>query len=236
MTEETTTTRIAIPSELPGGLDAQRAGHFGRCACFTLVDVADGEVKEVEILQNAPHVEGGCMAPVLVLAEHNVNAIVVQGIGGRPLMGFNQVGIAVLAGVGHTTCARPSTRTLAAGFPRSGWSTPASTELTSPLWAAANTKKQPRSHRLAVRPGLSRLRAWSRRGSDGTAAVRLADEPRPRRAPSRRRSCARRRGPGHDRRAGRPGAPHRPSRARRRDRPDRRTRTTSSSASGWSYR
>ena len=100
MTEETTTTRIAIPSELPGGLDAQRAGHFGRCACFTLVDVADGEVKEVEILQNAPHVEGGCMAPVLVLAEHNVNAIVVQGIGGRPLMGFNQVGIAVLAGEG----------------------------------------------------------------------------------------------------------------------------------------
>jgi predicted Fe-Mo cluster-binding NifX family protein len=100
MTDETTTTRIAIPSELPGGLDAQRAGHFGRCACFTLVDVADGEVKEVEILQNAPHVEGGCMAPVLVLAEHNVNAIVVQGIGGRPLMGFNQVGIAVLAGEG----------------------------------------------------------------------------------------------------------------------------------------
>ena len=100
MTEETTTTRIAIPSELPGGLDAQRAGHFGRCACFTLVDVVDGEVEGVEILQNAPHVEGGCMAPVLVLAEHNVNAIVVQGIGGRPLMGFNQVGITVLAGDG----------------------------------------------------------------------------------------------------------------------------------------
>ena len=100
MTDETTTTRIAIPSELPGGLDAQRAGHFGRCACFTLVVVADGEVKEVEVLQNAPHVEGGCMAPVLVLAEHNVDAIAVQGIGGRPLTGFNQVGITVLAGEG----------------------------------------------------------------------------------------------------------------------------------------
>ncbi len=43
---------------------------------------------------------GGCMAPVLVLAEHNVDAIVVDGIGGRPLMGFNQVGIAVHAGAG----------------------------------------------------------------------------------------------------------------------------------------
>jgi predicted Fe-Mo cluster-binding NifX family protein len=100
MTDEAKTTRIAIPSELPGGLDAARAGHFGRCACFTLVDIAGEQVSDVEVLQNAPHTEGGCMAPVLVLAEHNVDAIVVQGIGGRPLMGFNQVGIAVLAGTG----------------------------------------------------------------------------------------------------------------------------------------
>jgi predicted Fe-Mo cluster-binding NifX family protein len=99
-TDTPRTIRVAVPSELPGGLDAQRAGHFGRCACFTLVDITDGEVREVEVLENAPHTEGGCMAPVLVLAEHNVDAIVVQGIGGRPLMGFNQVGIHVLRGVG----------------------------------------------------------------------------------------------------------------------------------------
>ncbi|HEY5387301.1 MAG TPA: NifB/NifX family molybdenum-iron cluster-binding protein [Thermoleophilia bacterium] len=98
--EITTKSRIAIPSELPGGLEARRSGHFGRCACFTLIDVIDGKVDEVEILQNAPHTEGGCMAPVLVLAEQNVDAIVVDGIGGRPLMGFNQVGIAVHAGMG----------------------------------------------------------------------------------------------------------------------------------------
>lgn len=95
-----TTLRIAIPSEAPGGLDARRSGHFGRCECFTMVDVVDGAIGNVAVLTNAPHVDGGCMAPVLVLAENNVNAIVVDGIGGRPLMGFNQVGIAVHAGVG----------------------------------------------------------------------------------------------------------------------------------------
>jgi len=95
-----TKTRVAIPSEAPGGLEARRSGHFGRCQCFTLVDVVDGGVGEVQVLMNAPHVEGGCMAPVLVLAEHNVDVIVVDGIGGRPLMGFGQVGIAVHAGVG----------------------------------------------------------------------------------------------------------------------------------------
>ncbi len=93
-------TRIAVPSESPGGLGAPRSGHFGRCECFTLVDVTDGEIGHVEVLHNAPHTEGGCMAPVLVLAENNVDAIVVDGIGGRPLQGFNQVGIAVHAGVG----------------------------------------------------------------------------------------------------------------------------------------
>jgi len=65
-----------------------------------MIDVLDGQIGDVEVLQNAPHTEGGCMAPVLVLAEHSVDAIVVDGIGGRPLMGFNQVGIAVHAGVG----------------------------------------------------------------------------------------------------------------------------------------
>jgi predicted Fe-Mo cluster-binding NifX family protein len=100
MTDSTKKTRIAIPSEMPGGLDARRAGHFGRCECFTLVDLVDGKIDEVEVHHNAPHTEGGCMAPVLMLAENNVNAIVVDGIGGRPLMGFNQAGIVVHAGVG----------------------------------------------------------------------------------------------------------------------------------------
>ena len=35
------------------------------------------------------------MVPVNLLAENNVNALVVGGIGMRPLMGFRQVGIDV---------------------------------------------------------------------------------------------------------------------------------------------
>jgi predicted Fe-Mo cluster-binding NifX family protein len=95
-----TKTRIAVPSEAPGGLEARRSGHFGRCECFTVVEVVDGEVAGVEVIVNAPHQDGGCMTPVLRLAENTVDVIVVDGIGGRPLMGFNQVGIAVHAGMG----------------------------------------------------------------------------------------------------------------------------------------
>jgi len=87
--------RIAIPSADNGGLDGQRSGHFGHCEVFTLVDVEDGEIKEVSTIPNQEHVQGGCMVPVNFLAGHNVNALIVGGIGMRPLMGFREVGIDV---------------------------------------------------------------------------------------------------------------------------------------------
>ena len=87
--------RIAVPSNGNGGLDGMRAGHFGHCDVFTFIDVENGEIKDVSTLQNEEHVQGGCMVPVNLLASHNVNVLVVGGIGMRPLMGFKQVGIDV---------------------------------------------------------------------------------------------------------------------------------------------
>jgi predicted Fe-Mo cluster-binding NifX family protein len=87
--------RIAVPSNGAGGLDGTRSGHFGHCDVFTFIDVEDGEIKEVTTLQNEEHVQGGCMVPVNLLSSHNVNVLVVGGIGMRPLMGFKQVGIDV---------------------------------------------------------------------------------------------------------------------------------------------
>lgn len=87
--------RIAIPSLEQGGLDGMRAGHFGHCDVFTLVDVEEGKIKNVSTIQNEEHVQGGCMVPVQLLARHQVNALIVGGIGLRPLMGFNQAKINV---------------------------------------------------------------------------------------------------------------------------------------------
>ena len=87
--------RIAVPSMEAGGLDGHRSGHFGHCDVFTLVDVKGGEIEKVTTIANQSHVQGGCMVPVNLLAQHSVNALVVGGIGLRPLMGFRQVGINV---------------------------------------------------------------------------------------------------------------------------------------------
>ena len=94
--------KIAIPSMQPGGLKSPSSGHFGHCDVFTIVEIENGNIVDVKVIENIPHVQGGCMAPVNLLGEHGVRAILVAGIGMRPLMGFKQTGIDVYAGTTGT--------------------------------------------------------------------------------------------------------------------------------------
>jgi len=94
--------RVAIPSDTDTGLTSPRSGHFGKCAYYTLVDIADQDVVSVQTMQNGGHVVGGCSVPVRLLKGWDVNKVVVAGIGGRPLAGFENEGIQVYSGQGDT--------------------------------------------------------------------------------------------------------------------------------------
>ncbi len=89
---------VAVPSMHPGGLDATRSGHFGHCDVFTLIHVENGEIGDISVVHNPPHQQGGCQAPVNLLQQSRANALIVGGIGMRPLMGFRQAGIDVYYG------------------------------------------------------------------------------------------------------------------------------------------
>ncbi len=91
-------TIVAIPSSHPGGLEAALGAHFGHCDLYTVVEITDGKIDKVATLPNVPHQQGGCMAPVNHLAQNGVQVLIAGGMGMRPLMGFNQVGITVLHG------------------------------------------------------------------------------------------------------------------------------------------
>ncbi len=93
---------VAIPSDMPGGLEAGVGAHFGHCDVYTLVELKDGKVDKTEVIPNVPHQQGGCMAPVNYLAGKGVKMLIAGGMGMRPLMGFNQVGIEVYYGSGAT--------------------------------------------------------------------------------------------------------------------------------------
>jgi predicted Fe-Mo cluster-binding NifX family protein len=111
---------IAVPSSHPGGLEAPLGAHFGHCDLYTLVSVEGGEVKEVRVVPNLPHHQGGCMAPVQYLADHGVKALIAGGMGLRPLMGFNQVGIDVYYGGGATSVGEAVSAILQGKLPQFG--------------------------------------------------------------------------------------------------------------------
>ena len=94
---------LAVPSAMPGGLDAQMGMHFGHCDIYTLVEIEDNVVKSVTTLENVPHQQGGCMALVQHLASHGVKKLLAGGMGMRPLMGFQQVGVQVFFAGNHLT-------------------------------------------------------------------------------------------------------------------------------------
>lgn len=88
--------RVAIPTNNPGGLEAERSAHFGHCDVFTLVDLDEqNNIGTVATIANGGHEAGGCMVPVQLLRDAGVEAIVVGGMGARPMRGFADAGIVV---------------------------------------------------------------------------------------------------------------------------------------------
>lgn len=109
---------VALPSNAPGGMDAGLGAHFGHCDLYTLVEVEDGEIKSSKVVPNVPHQQGGCMAPVQYLAGQGVKMLIAGGMGMRPLMGFNQVGIDVYFGGNTTTVSEAVQALLQGSLPR----------------------------------------------------------------------------------------------------------------------
>lgn len=87
--------KVVVPTNNPGGMEAERSDHFGHCDVFTLITINDGKIDSVETMEQIEHGAGGCMVPVQTLRDYGAHAIVVGGIGARPLAGFAEVGIDV---------------------------------------------------------------------------------------------------------------------------------------------
>jgi len=90
------TTRIAIPTNGTGGLDAARSAHFGHSESFTIVEIANGAITSTETLVNPPHQAGGCGTTVHLLADAGVAVAIVVGMGGGPRSAMASLGMTAL--------------------------------------------------------------------------------------------------------------------------------------------
>ncbi len=87
--------KIVIPTSTPDGLLAKRGAHFGKAPFYIIVDIENGEIKDVAFAQNPGHAGGACGNAVTNIQSLGADALIVAGIGARPLEGFRNVGIKV---------------------------------------------------------------------------------------------------------------------------------------------
>ncbi|MBN1247159.1 MAG: NifB/NifX family molybdenum-iron cluster-binding protein [Anaerolineae bacterium] len=90
--------RVAVSSADARGLDGSVSSHFGRCPYFTMIDIADGVIEQVSVVEN-PHYDNHQpgQVPGFVHAQR-ADMIVAGGMGRRAIMMFEQLGIGAHTG------------------------------------------------------------------------------------------------------------------------------------------
>lgn len=92
--------KVCFPISENKGLESQVHGHFGSAPGFVLVDTT---TSELTLINNSDRIhEHGACNPVAGLGGHQVDAIVVGGIGGGALHKLNSAGIRAFQAVGGT--------------------------------------------------------------------------------------------------------------------------------------
>jgi len=94
--------RIAVSAETNQGLESQVAHHFGRCPFFALVEVEEGQIQSVQMVENpfyAAHQPG--QVPGFI-KEQNADVMLSGGMGGRAIQFFEGFGIKTATGAAGT--------------------------------------------------------------------------------------------------------------------------------------
>jgi len=94
--------RIAISAEGDHGLGSVVSPHFGRCPCYVLVDVEDGQVKELRAVENphyGHHVPG--QVPAFIRGQ-GVDVMLTGGMGRRAIALFEEYDIEAVTGAQGT--------------------------------------------------------------------------------------------------------------------------------------
>ncbi len=89
-----TIEKIAIPIDSDNGLESPISGHFGHTQYFLIASLEDDEIVDVQTIPNVPH--SSCAGPVNLLAQNGVSVLLTSGMGMRPFMICQQLGISVI--------------------------------------------------------------------------------------------------------------------------------------------
>jgi predicted Fe-Mo cluster-binding NifX family protein len=92
--------KVAVPVDVISGLDSPVSGHFGHSTGFLVAEISEGGIVRSETLQNEGH--QSCAEPVSILAQKGVGTLLANGMGRRPYLICQQLGIQVVKAEGKT--------------------------------------------------------------------------------------------------------------------------------------
>jgi predicted Fe-Mo cluster-binding NifX family protein len=85
--------KVGFPVERAEGMESKVYGHFGSAPAFVVVDTEKNEALSIQN-QDLHHIHGACN-PIHALDGHQIDFLVVGGIGGGALAKLNALGIKV---------------------------------------------------------------------------------------------------------------------------------------------
>ena len=90
--------RIVVPTGENNGYLSKMGAHFGKAPFYTIIITDDnGEIVDVEGVQNPGHNANACGNAVANILALNPDALIVVGIGQSPAEGFAKAGLSVYA-------------------------------------------------------------------------------------------------------------------------------------------
>ena len=87
--------KIIVPTNEDKGLLSKMGAHFGKAPFYTIVEIDNKEIINVEVVKNQGHANGGCSNAVANILSFNPDALIVVGIGPNPAAGFLNAGLNV---------------------------------------------------------------------------------------------------------------------------------------------
>jgi predicted Fe-Mo cluster-binding NifX family protein len=93
--------KIAISSE-GDNLDSNVDAKFGRCNYFLIVNVENGKIKDIKVIENSAKEQmgGAGITAGEIIAKEKVDAVISANVGPRAFSVFTQFGIKVFRGEG----------------------------------------------------------------------------------------------------------------------------------------
>lgn len=90
--------KICFPVAEANGMESEVHGHFGSAPAFVVVETEGNDVKTIQN-PDQQHQHGSACNPLQKFNNHEIDALVVAGIGAGALNKLNQAGIRVFQAV-----------------------------------------------------------------------------------------------------------------------------------------